>query len=123
NYSMATTTCTTTGTDGNSDAGSMTNVGDRTGTGNTDGTTVANGIPCDVTTLLQNRCVDYHSNPPINSAPMPLVTYANLTAPSFANAAQTFTQRALMRMQNNPSQMPPLPNAAATAAEQTAISN
>ena len=47
-------------------------------------TTVANGIPCDVATLLQNRCVGCHSNPPINGAPMPLVTYANLTAPSIA---------------------------------------
>jgi len=48
-----------------------------------------------------------------------LLTYANLTAPSTANAAQTFAQRALMRMQGSPSQMPPLPNTAASAAEMT----
>ena len=96
NYPMATTTCATTGTGGATGAGGMTGggVGGRTGTGGAGGstTTVANGIPCDVATLLQNRCVGCHQNPPINGAPMPLVTYANLTAPSLANAAQTFAQ-------------------------------
>ena len=43
----------------------------------------------------------------------------NLIAPSFANAAQTFAQRAVMRMQGNPSQMPPAPGTPPTATEIT----
>jgi len=54
---------------------------------------------------------------------MPLVTRANLTAPSFANASQTFAQRAVMRMQGNPSQMPPAPGTPPTGTEITAVNN
>ena len=81
------------------------------------------GMPCDVQSLLQNRCVACHSNPPINSAPMPLVTRADLMAPSLADPTQTVAQRALTRIQLTVGEMPPAPAARATTAEIQALSN
>jgi len=78
---------------------------------------VASGLPCDVQALLQTRCVGCHASPPVNSAPMPLVSVANLIAASFADPTKTFAQRALARVQLTAGQMPPAPNPRATAAE------
>ncbi len=85
------------------------------GTGGAGGTAV--GLPCDVQTVFQTHCTICHATTPNSGAPMPLVTRANLVAPSFANAAQTFAQRAVMRMQGNPSQMPPAPGTPPAATE------
>jgi hypothetical protein len=65
------------------------------------------GLPCDVTQLLSNYCTGCHSNPPLNGAPMPLVTLADLTGQSMLNPAATVAQRCLYRMQNSQSPMPP----------------
>ena len=76
------------------------------------GGVVASGIPCDVQALLQTRCVMCHASPPVNGAPMPLVSFANLIAASFVDPTKTFAQRALARIQQTAGQMPPAPNAA-----------
>jgi hypothetical protein len=92
------------------------------GSGGTTGT-VTSGLPCDIQAFLQTRCTTCHAATPINGAPMPLVSFANLIAQSFANSSQTFAQRALARIQLTAGQMPPPPNARATAAEIQALGN
>jgi cytochrome c5 len=87
------------------------------------GSVVASGLPCDVQALLQTRCVMCHASPPVNGAPMPLVNFANLIAASFVDPTKTFAQRALARIQQTAGQMPPAPNARATAAEISALGN
>src|SRR4029077_7216271 len=91
------------------------------GTGGAGGTAV--GLPCDVQAVFQTHCTICHAATPTSGAPMPLVTRANLVATSFANAAQTFAQRAVMRMQGNPSQMPPAPGTPPSATEITTVNN
>ena len=99
-------------------------AGGTTGGGSTGGNgSSAIGMPCDVQALLQTRCVGCHSNPPINGAPMPLVTRTDLMAPSLADPSQTFAQRALARIQLSVGEMPPAPAARATAAEVQALSS
>ena len=53
---------------------------------------------------------------------MPLVTYANLTAPS-STPAMTFAQRTVVRMQSATAPMPPAPGTRATAAEIQTVTN
>jgi hypothetical protein len=101
-------------------AGGATGTGGRGGAGGVTGTGAggASGtIPCDVQTLFRNRCTTCHNAPPVSGAPMPLVTYANVTAPSFVSPSQTFAQRALARIQDNGAPMPPAPGTRPTAAE------
>ena len=42
-------------------------------------------MPCNVRAVFQKWCLGCHTDPPMNGAPMPLVSYANLTAKSFAD--------------------------------------
>jgi hypothetical protein len=65
------------------------------------------GLPCDVARLLESKCVSCHGAPPSGGAPMALVSYENLTAPSPSNAAETNAQRSVARMQSAASPMPP----------------
>jgi len=64
-----------------------------------------------------------HASPPVNGAPMPLVNFSNLIAASLVDPTKTFAQRALTRIQQSAGQMPPAPNARATAAEISALGN
>lgn len=80
------------------------------------------GIPCDVLDTLQARCVSCHSNPPIFKAPMALVTYADLTAMSMVDAAQTVAERCVVRMQKAGTPMPPGAMVSVPAAEVAAFS-
>jgi uncharacterized membrane protein len=114
-----------TGAGGSGTVGPARGLGGASGTagaGGAAGTVTAGGIPCDIQALLQSRCQGCHSNPPMNGAPMSLVSYANLTAASVADPAMSFAQRALARMQNTVAPMPPAPNARATAAEIASMS-
>jgi len=92
--------------------------GGRTGAG-TGGAPVtqSDGLPCDVRTLMMNRCWSCHGTVPSGGAPMSLVTYADLTAPGRSNPAMTAAQLSLSRMQNTAAPMPPAPAARATTAE------
>lgn len=101
--------------------GGRAGVGGTTGSAGVAGTAAA--VPCDIQTFLQNRCTTCHGSTLSGNAPMSLVTYANVTAPSSVNAAQTYAQRALVRIQDNTSPMPPVPGTRATATETQALSN
>jgi hypothetical protein len=90
------------------------------GAGGGDGSTA--GIPCDVLDALQTRCVSCHSNPPVFKAPMALVTYADLTAMSTIDAAQTVAERCVVRMQQAGSPMPPGAMVSMTPAQIAAFS-
>jgi hypothetical protein len=76
------------------------------------GTGAATGLPCDVQQLLENRCIGCHLGP----SPKPLLTYADLTAPS-STAGKSMAQQSLVRMQSTTSPMPPAPAVAPDATE------
>ena len=67
----------------------------------------AAGLPCDVAALLATRCGSCHSDPPGGGAPMGLVTYAQLLAPSVGDPTRTVAQVALARMRDTSRPMPP----------------
>lgn len=71
------------------------------------GTTTPTDLPCDVSALLQAKCTSCHSSPPSGGAPMPLVSYADLTAKSLSDPSKTFAEQSVVRMQNTASPMPP----------------
>lgn len=81
------------------------------------------GIPCDVANLLATRCQSCHSQHPVQSAPMALVTYANLIAPSLMDPTKTYAEQSVIRMQVSAPRMPPAPAAAATSSEITILKN
>jgi hypothetical protein len=80
-------------------------------------------LPCDVQTLLVNRCDSCHGTTPSGGAPRSLVTYANLTSADPADTSMTEAQVALQRMRSPSSPMPPSPAAAATSAEIATLQN
>ncbi len=84
-----------------------------TGTGGSTGTTVSSGLPCNVQAILQANCQRCHSNPTQNGAPMPLMTWSDLTKKSFVDVNATFAQRAVIRIQNMLAPMPPARQSAA----------
>lgn len=63
------------------------------------------GLPCAIADLLATRCQGCHSAHP--SAPMSLVTYADLDAPSRSNPARKVRDLALERMGSTSAPMPP----------------
>lgn len=56
------------------------------------------GVPCEVADVLAARCTSCHSDPPRSSAPVPLVTREDLLAPSAVDPAQSYAERAVVRM-------------------------
>lgn len=77
------------------------------------GSGAAAGIPCNVSAVLRAHCWSCHAGAYAPS----LVTYANLTAPSAADPAQTVLQRCIARITAASSPMPPAPRAPVPAAE------
>ena len=75
------------------------------------------GIPCAVQMVFQTRCQSCHSAPPVNGAPMPLVTLADMRSPALSNKMVTVAQMASDRMNSATSPMPPRGATPATAAE------
>jgi len=63
-------------------------------------------LPCAVEQLLATRCAACHSANP-TTAPMALVTYADLAKPSKSDPAVSVAQAALARMRDARSPMPP----------------
>lgn len=91
-----------------------------TGTGGNDsgGGTGASGLPCDVAAVLANeQCTVCHGSTPAGGAPMSLVTYENLTAPSLTVPSESMLARSIARMQDTVSPMPPSLMPTATAAD------
>ena len=74
-------------------------------------------VPCDVAQILSKHCLECHSDPPTQSAPESLLTYAQLMAPSATDPTLSEAQLALVRMQSSFSPMPPSPRAKVTADE------
>jgi hypothetical protein len=79
------------------------------------------GLPCEIQTLLVNRCESCHGNTPSGGAPQSLVTYANLTSADPSNPSMTEAQVALQRMQSTTSPMPPSPASSATSSEMATL--
>jgi len=104
------------GTGGTTGAGGTTGTGGSSGMGGAGGAT-SGGLPCNVQAVYQTHCTSCHAATPNNGAPMPLVTRANLTAPSLVDANMTFAQRTVVRMQSTTSPMPPPPGATVSATE------
>lgn len=115
------------GITGGGNGGNSAGIGGQSGTGGAGATGgmpggAMTGLPCDVQAVYQARCISCHASPPVGGAPMALVTYANLTTPSFANPAMTFAQRTVVRMQSTTMPMPPAPGTPATATEIQTVS-
>jgi hypothetical protein len=132
NSGYPTGTCGVAGTGGSTRAGSGGNGGSsQPGTsGGSGGSGVVadagvpgGSLPCDVQTLLVNRCDSCHGSTPSGGAPRSLVSYSDLTKPDVSNAAMTEAQVALQRMQSATSPMPPSPASAATSAEIATMQN
>ena len=84
-----------------------------------DASTTVSGLPCDVSALLATWCVSCHSAPPRHDAQQPLLTRADLAAPSMTDLTMSNAQLALARMQDPMSPMPPA--GAPVPADQIAI--
>jgi len=113
----------TAGGGGSSGAGGTSQVGAGGTSGIADAGVPGGTLPCDVQTLMVNRCTSCHGTTPSGGAPRSLVTYANLTSPDPSNTAMTEAQVALQRMQNTASPMPPSPATAATSTEIATLQN
>jgi len=77
----------------------------------------ATGVPCDVQAILTAHCFSCHGAVPSGGASMSLSTYAELTAPSYADPTMSFAQRSVARMMSNVTPMPPAPASAVPAAD------
>jgi hypothetical protein len=87
------------------------------------GNGVSSDLPCPVADLLIASCVGCHSNPPANGAPQALNSLAALQAASPGYPSESNGQRAVVRMALTSSPMPPSPNPAVPADEQTAFAD
>ena len=85
------------------------------------GTGVSTDMPCEAANVLAAYCVGCHSAPPTNGAPQALNSLATLQAVSPGYPGQSNGQRAVVRMANTASPMPPNPNPSVPTAEQTAF--
>lgn len=72
---------------------------------------------CPVQALLESRCQNCHSDPPLTGVPMPLGTYDDLLAPATTDPSLRAVDVSIARMQDSTAPMPPLPAAPATADE------
>src|SRR4051812_47371157 len=77
-----------------------------TGDPNNPITTPGGDVPCEVAAVLA-KCTGCHSNPPTQAAPMSLVSAADLAADSPYYPGQNEATRALVRMKDTVSPMPP----------------
>ncbi len=75
----------------------------------------ANGVPCAVAEVLSRACASCHGAPP-RGAPFALVSYEDLTRASPRDPAQSVLARAVARMSDAASPMPPGGAAAADLA-------
>jgi hypothetical protein len=75
-----------------------------------------NGLPCDVSAVLRDKCQTCHGNP-LMSGPMPLITWADLQAISPAYAGTKIAARVKARIHNTAAPMPPAGRPALTSAE------
>jgi hypothetical protein len=81
--------------------------GDGAGGGAGGSTETVEGLPCEVVDLLESHCVSCHSDPPRNAAPMAMVTYEQLAAPSPSDPSRTVAEMSIERMASTDAPMPP----------------
>lgn len=89
--------------EGVADGSSGDAMGDSSG-----GVIEARGLPCEIDDLLAKQCRSCHDDPP-RGAPMPLVTRDDLLADTPSDPTRTVAARALERMRDPKSPMPPAP--------------
>jgi cytochrome c553 len=70
-----------------------------------------------VADVLASACASCHGSPLAGGAPVRLLSYADLVAPSAANPAETYAQRSVARMSSAQSPMPPGAGVTMTAAQ------
>jgi hypothetical protein len=87
------------------------------------GTASGSPLPCDVASILQNHCALCHSATPLYGAPMALVTWEDLQAPSKTDATVPVYQKVLQRIQDTQKPMPQPPNAPLSAADIATLNN
>lgn len=73
----------------------------------------ASNLPCDVQAVLATNCQSCHSQPPVGGAPMALMTWDDLVAPSITDPNKSNAQLSVDRMQAAKNPMPPQGGAAA----------
>jgi len=69
------------------------------------------GLPCDVDKVLATNCRSCHGASPQFGAPMPLVTYADLTAPAKGDPSKKTYELVAAKIDGTTDRMPPPPNA------------
>lgn len=79
------------------------------------------GLPCGVKGILQENCVGCHAATPQFGAPMPLVSYADLTAPAVSQPSRSVYDLVLERIANDAAPMPPVPNDRLSVDERAAL--
>lgn len=102
------------GTCGGGAAGSSGAAG-TTAVGGAGGAPAQMGLPCDVAAVVASKCLSCHGSPVAGGAPMSLVTYADLVAPSLSDPTKSFAQVSAARMTDTVSPMPPKSANAASA--------
>lgn len=81
------------------------------------GTGAGATLPCEVTHVLQEHCTSCHDTMPKFTAPMPLVTWDDLMAPSKSMPSTPVYKLVMDRIKNVQRPMPPQPMAALSADE------
>jgi len=67
----------------------------------------AGDLPCEVEDALDSHCLECHTNPPLFGAPMPLVTRADLLAPSISAPSRPVYELVAERIHDTSLPMPP----------------
>ncbi|RYZ38732.1 MAG: hypothetical protein EOO71_22730, partial [Myxococcaceae bacterium] len=79
------------------------------------------GAACVVQSVLANRCASCHGALPTQGATLPLRTLHDMRVSSAMDGRLSNAQRALIRMRDDASPMPPAPHERASAAELAAL--
>jgi hypothetical protein len=82
-------------------------AGPAEGAGGDAASLAASGIPCDVASLLATSCTDCHGAMPSEGAPVSLVTYEELAAPSKTDPTLSLAALAVDRLKDAKRPMPP----------------
>ena len=107
--------------DGTGGGGTTPNPNNSNNNSSNNNSTASTDLPCDVAAVLQSSCTSCHSNPPVGGAPMPLLSYADLTAKALSDPTKTVAEMCVTRMQSTTSPMPP--GGGATSTDVTTIQN
>lgn len=92
-------------------------VGVSSSSGQVVGNTTGVGLPCDVDKVLADNCRQCHQDPTRYGAPMPLLSFEDLTADSLTEPGTPVFQLSRTRMRQEGSRMPPPPTAAVSDAD------